>query len=149
MSTGCPHAIAGDRGVRNSPNVPRQHLLPSTDPTAALICYYGSEFDGSMLVGRQNLDGVQSSGLAKVINRIDLKSSSGVTSCPSDSGLTDIFVFSYRSVGDVDLWMHASGCEGLYNGYVHGGEGGNPSFYDGFMGAMQRLHDSGPKGMGR
>jgi hypothetical protein len=150
VGVGCPRTTARDEDVSNPSTVARQQLLPSANPMAALICYYGSEFEGSVLVGRQKLDGVQSSALAKVINRIDLRSIRGVTSCPVGNRLSNVvFAFSYSAHSDVDLWMHASGCETLDNGYVSGREGGNPSFYRDFMGAMQRLHDSGPKGMGR
>ena len=102
-----------------------------------------------MLDGQQELDGVQATTLARIINRIDLKVYAGASHCPSANGRTNIFAFSYRSDGDVDLWLSASGCQELDNGYVAAGETANPSFYDGFMGAMQRLHDSGPKAMGR
>ena len=149
VGVGCPRTTVRDRDVSNPSTGPRQQLLPSAIPTAGLICYFGSEF-GNNLVGRQKLDAVQASALAAVVNRIELKSSNGPTSCPIGTGfLNIIFAFSYGTGSDVDLWMHASGCETLDNGYVSGGEGGNPSFYNGFMGAMQRLHDSGPKGMGR
>jgi hypothetical protein len=148
VSAGCVRTITRDQDVSNSSSVPRQHLLPSATPTAALICYYGSRRPG-VLNGEQQLDSVQATTLAKVINRIDLKVSSGVAHCPMANGRTNIFAFAYQTGGDVDLWMDASGCEGLDNGYVAGGETANPSFFVGFMGAMQRLHDSGPKAMGR
>jgi hypothetical protein len=148
VSTGCPHAIGGAQDVRNSANVPHQHLLPSANPTAALICYYGSLPPG-VLDGRQRLDGVQATTMAKTINRVDLKVDTGVAHCPAADGRTNLFAFSYQTGDDVDLWWGASGCQELDNGYVAAGETANPSFYDDFMGPMQRLHDLGPKAMGR
>jgi len=102
-----------------------------------------------VLDGEQKLDGVQATTLAKIINRIDLKVDTGVAHCPADVGRINILAFSYQASGDVDLWWIASGCQELDNGYVAAGETANPSFYDDFMGPMQRLHDSGPKAMGR
>jgi hypothetical protein len=91
------------------------------------------------LTGTRRLDNAKAAALADVINRIDLKPPVGAHGCPMDNGLTNIVVFSYRSSPDVDLWWHASGCQGLDNSYDGAGETANPTFYDGFMGAMQRL----------
>jgi hypothetical protein len=150
VGVGCPRTTARDNDVSNNSSHLDKQLLPSANPTGALICYYGSEFEGTKLVGRQKLDTVQASALATIVNRIDVKTVRGVTSCPAGTSPSNIvFAFSYSAQSDVDLWMHATGCESLDNGHEGGTEGGNPSFYRDFLGAMQRLHDSGPKGMGR
>ena len=93
-----------------------------------------------MLGKRLIVDTAHAAALAHIINKIDLKFPSGETLCPAATGMIDILIFSYRANSDVDLWWGASGCEALDNGYVGAYEPGNPSFYEGFMGAMHRPH---------
>jgi hypothetical protein len=89
--------------------------------------------------GQRRLDAADATSLASVINRIDVRPDIGVHSCPPDNGRIEILVFSFPGAADVDLWWYASGCESVDNGYAAAFEGGNPSFYNGFMGAMQQF----------
>jgi len=138
--SGCPKTIAGYHDVTNSKNARGPRLLPSSTPTGVLLCGYGSEFEGSKFTGSRNLTVAQAGTLAAVIDRIHLGAGPGNHTCPYDSGLVTIFAFTYQGEPDVDLWWHRDGCEALDNGFRLGGETANPSFYNGFMGEMQRLH---------
>jgi hypothetical protein len=112
-------------------------LLPAGKPSAGLICRYNSSIgDGhpSALAHATVLSTTAAQTLARSANAIWTGSAgSSSMSCPSDTGLYDVIVFSYPSQPDVDLWYHTSGCQGVDNGYISGGEDGNPSFYNGFQ----------------
>ena len=138
--SGCPKTISGYHDVANSKNARGSRLLPSSATSGVLLCGYGSELEGSKLKGPRTLTVAQANSLASVINRIHLGVDTSSHSCPYDSGLVTIFAFTYQGEPDVDLWWHRDGCEGLDNGFRIGGETANPSFYNGFMGEMQRLH---------
>jgi hypothetical protein len=135
---GCPESIAGYVDVTNPDPALRSQMLLRDQPTAGLLCRYeqGSS-QGGVRPGPIRLGAVEAGRLARSVNAIRLGSSGdGSTSCPADIGLEDIIVFSYAAHPDVDLWYHSSGCRGLDNGYVSAAEGGNPSFYEGFMSAF-------------
>ena len=138
--SGCPKTIAGYHDVTNLNNTRGSTLLPASTPTGVLLCGYGSEFEGSRFKSSRTLTVAQAISLAAVINRIRLGPDTTSHSCPPDTGLVTIFAFTYQGEPDVDLWWHADGCEGLDNGFRIGVETANPSFYNGFMGEMQRLH---------
>jgi hypothetical protein len=134
---GCPTTIAGYVDVSNPGADLTSTMLPAANPTAGLICSYNAAYDSthpSTLAHTIILSAAASRVLARSANAIWTGSAgSGSGSCPLDNGLTDIIVFRYVGQADVDLWYHASGCQGVTNGYIDGGEGGNPSFYDGFQ----------------
>ena len=45
----------------------------------------------------------------------------GLTSCPADLGTAAIMAFAYRTGLDVDIWVSATGCPFLANGYIRTG----------------------------
>jgi hypothetical protein len=53
--------------------------------------------------------------------------------------LVAVIGFSFPGRPDVGLWYDASGCQTLDNGRIGSFEGGNPSFYDGFLNVVDRL----------
>ena len=136
-----PGSIAGYVDVTNSDPALRSQMLPPDRPTAGLLCRYQQRPAPS---GAQSapirLDAAEASRLGRSVNAIRLGSSGdGFTSCPDDIGLAAIIVFGYAAHPDVDLWYHSSGCQALDNGYVSAAEGGNPSFYEGFMSAFAAI----------
>ena len=137
--TGCPMTIAGYHDVTNLKNPHGSTLLPSPEPTSVMSCVYDSAARGSRLEGSHIRAVAQAGALASAINRIHLGDDVGAHSCPPSIGLVTIFAFTYRGEPDVDLWWHRDGCQTLDNGFRIGSETGNPSFYDGFMGEIQRL----------
>jgi hypothetical protein len=135
---GCPKTVAGYRDVTNMKNARGSTLLPTAQPTGVLLCGYGSQ--GTEFKGQRTFTAAQATSLADVINRIHLGRDTGIHSCPPERSSATIFVFTYDGEPDVDLWWHDSGCQSLTNGIRIGTETGNASFYEGFMGEMQRLH---------
>jgi hypothetical protein len=134
---GCPTSIAGYVDVSNNGGDLTSTMLPAATPTAGLICRYNPAYNSthpSILAHASVLSVTAARTLARSANAISTGSAgSGSGSCPADNGLTDVVVFGYAGQADVDLWYHASGCQGVTNGYISGGEGGNPSFYSGFQ----------------
>jgi hypothetical protein len=118
-------------------------LVPA-GPSAGLICQYGRGF-GSLsnsadLVLSTSLDRAQAQQLAAVIRQIALAPPSGTFSCPASSvGYVTVIGFSYPGRADVGLWYTTSGCETLDNGRIGAFEDGNPSFYQGYETAIDRL----------
>jgi hypothetical protein len=138
--SGCPKSLAGYHDVTNMKNAHGATLLPSSRPTGVLLCGYGSEFDGGKFKGSRTFTAAQATSLASVINRIHLGSDTGMHSCPPDVPGVTVFAFTYPNEPDVNLWWYNGGCQSLDNGFRIGSETGNRTFYEGFMGAMQRLH---------
>jgi hypothetical protein len=137
--TGCPKTIAGYHDVTNSRNARSSTLLPPSAPMGVLSCVYDSAHDGRKLERALTRPAAQARSLATVINRIHLGYDTRAHTCPPSTGLVTIFAFTYEGNPDVDLWWLRDGCQSLDNGSHIGFEVGNPSFYKGFMGEVQRL----------
>ena len=139
VAAGCPASIGADQDVVNTFAGPP--LVPP-GPKAGLICRYGPSATkpGPAGLKRQTrLGPAQAGDLATVVRRLNLTAPSGVTNCPADFGLVAVIGFSYPGRADVGLWYQASGCQTLDNGRIGAFEVGNPSFYNGFLSAVDRL----------
>lgn len=87
-----------------------------------------------------SLDRSQAQQLASVIREIDLARPSGTFSCPAGFfGAVTVIGLSYPGRADVGLWYSTSGCRTLDNGRIGAFEDGNPSSYQGFETAIDRL----------
>jgi hypothetical protein len=136
LTGGCPKSIEGYVDVSNPQEDLTKRMLPSDDPTTAIICRYPDTSPAQ----RTDLSRSQARSLARVINSIRLSSpGSVVVNCPLDRQTTTVMVFGYRGRPDVDLWYHPSGCESLANGYVWTWEVGNPHFYEDFVPLVRSL----------
>jgi hypothetical protein len=147
VRSGCPEQIGRDQDVENPSSALGQTLLPSAQPTGALWCSYDALRRPTALPTERRLTASEAVSPARVINRLDLHTqlpANAVTTCPPDKGTADILVFSYDGKPDADLWWHSSGCQSIDNGTRRSFEGGNPSFYSGFMDAMQQLRAAHP-----
>lgn len=142
VAAGCPASVAGYADVVNT--FPGPPLVPA-DPSAGLICQYGQELGSGLpssadLVLSTSLDRSQAQQLAAVIRRIDLAAPSGTVSCPAEFfGAVTLIGLSYPGRADVGLWFATSGCQTLDNGRIGAWEEGNPSFYQAFETAIDRL----------
>jgi hypothetical protein len=143
IAGGCPATIAGYGDVANPRGDLTARMLPAETPTAGLICRYGRVFGASKastLAHSTVLSTPPARTLARSVNAIWTGSAgTGSTSCPDDTGVSDVIVFGYTGRSDVDLWYHASGCQGVDNGYIVGVQVGNPSFFDGFQPLLSSL----------
>jgi hypothetical protein len=143
VAAGCPGSDAGYADVVNT--FPGPPLVPA-DPSAGLICRYGPGVglgvNGSgrgLLVSSTRLGEAQAQQLAGVIRQIDLTAPSGTFSCPADVGEVALVGFSYPDRADAGLWYRTTGCQTLDNGRIGAFEDGNPSFYEAFESAIDRL----------
>jgi hypothetical protein len=142
VAPGCRASVAGYADVVNTFAGPP--LVPAR-PSAGLICQYGQELGSGLpssadLVLSTSLDRSQAQQLAAVIRRIDLAASSGTVSCPAEFvGAVTLIGVSYPGRADVGLWFATSGCQTLDNGRIGAWEEGNPSFYQAFETAIDRL----------
>ena len=139
VATGCPESVGASQDVVNT--FPGPPLVPA-GPKAGLICRYGPSTakPGTPRLERQTrLDPAQAGLLATAVRRLSLAPPTGVTHCPADFGLVAVIGFSFPGRADVGLWYHASGCQTLDNGRIGSFEGGNPSFYNGFLNTIDRL----------
>jgi len=147
LKSGCPESIARYADVENQDAALEQGLVPPGDPTAGLICLYGTttpsnDFNGNALQRSVILSSNAASELAQAVGAIRLGFAGGkVHSCPVDlvGGPMEIIVLGYAAEPDVNLWYGATGCPGLDNGFVEAGATGNLSFGNGFMPVIQRL----------
>ncbi len=139
VATGCPGSIAAFQDVVNTFAGPP--LVPA-HPKAGLICRYGpsTASPGPAQLERQaRLDQTQADLLAAVVRQLSLAPPTGVSHCPADFGLVAVIGLSFPGRTDVGLWYHASGCQTLDNGRIGSFEGGNSSFYNGFLSVVDRL----------
>ena len=147
---GCPTSIKDVADVANPPRDVATRLLPRESPSGALICRYSrGRPDLSGLIGlvgqgppagRTTLGVGDAAQLARAIDRIRLGwAGPSIANCPNDQALTDVLVFTYQGRPDIDLWYHAGGCQFLDNGFIEATEIANPSFYNGFLMAMNRV----------
>lgn len=139
---GCPMSVSGDADVVNT--FPGPPLVPA-GPSAGLICQYEWPLVGGPpadeLVLATTLDRSQAQQLAAVIRRIDLAPpSTAAINCPSYSfNAVTVIGLSYPGRADVGLWYATGDCPTLDNGRVGAWDEGNPTFYQGFANAMDRL----------
>jgi hypothetical protein len=137
--TGCPGSVTAFQDVVNT--FPGPPLVPA-HPKAGLICRYGPSTakPGPVKLERQTrLDLAQADLLATVVRQLSLAPPTGVSHCPADFGLVAVVGLSFAGRPDVGLWYDASGCQTLDNGRIGAFEGGNPSFYNGFLSVVDRL----------
>lgn len=139
---GCPGSVGSYADVVNTFAGPP--LVPA-GPSAGLICQYGQDLGSGLpssadLVRSTSLDRSQAQQLAAVIRQVDLTRPSGTTNCPAGFfGAVTVIGLSYPGRADVGLWYTTSGCATLDNGRIGGWEIGNPSFYQGFVTAIDGL----------
>jgi hypothetical protein len=139
VATGCPASVAAYQDVVNT--FPGPPLVPP-NPEAGIICRYGPSAtrpETAQLERKARLGPAQAGTLASAIRRLNLAPPTGVTHCPADFGLVAVIGFSFPGRADVGLWYEASGCQTLDNGRIGAFEGGNPSFYNGFLNTIDRL----------
>ncbi len=143
VARGCPSALAGLQDVVNTfPGPP----LVQGGPRAGLICWYGAIYrlgptpaSQRLLATSKRLDEGQAQELATVIRSLTLTVSVGAFHCPADFGEVAVIGFEYQGKADVGLWYRTTGCQTLDNGRIGAFEGGNPSFYNGFVNLIERL----------
>ena len=75
----------------------------------------------------------------RAVRALSLKKPTEVFHCPADFGTIAVIGVSYPGRSDVGLWYAASGCQSLDNGRIGSFQGGNPSFYNGFENAIDKL----------
>lgn len=116
----CPSSDRAATGVANAPAGLEKAILPSGTPTKGLICeYYGSNGRPFKLQHTITLGASGATGFADRIAQLPLGHiDNAVTSCPSDDGSTDVAALLYPGGRTVDLWMAASGCQTVSNGYI-------------------------------
>ncbi len=143
VPAGCPTSVAGQADVVTT--YPGPLLVPAS-PTGGLICRYGPGVGlgpngggRALLVSSTRLDAGRAQQLAGAIRRIRLTPSVGTFACPSGDGSVAVIGLAYGGRADVGLWYRTSGCQTLDNGRIGAFEGGNPSFYVGFEGVIDRL----------
>ena len=139
LAAGCPASVAGYQDVVNTFAGPP--MVPA-GPKSGLICRYGASTAKPRPGGLERqtrLGPAQASLLAATVRRLNLEPPAGISSCPADFGVVALIGFSYPGRPDVGLWYHAGGCQTLDNGRIGAFEGGNPSFYNGFLNTVDRL----------
>jgi len=146
---GCPKSVdlAQVRGgvVNQGSGLSKQLLPTAASPNGVLICSYASNNEStpitnSQLVASTSLESTKASELGSVIRDISLVDHSDGAKCPAYSaGIFMVLIFSYESRPDIDLLYRNTGCESLSNGVSIAYETGNPSFYDGFKSAFERV----------
>ncbi len=138
VSSGCPRSVLDYEDVVSTVDSP---LLVPANPTAAIVCWYSpiNVSNPRRLARQVRLDGDAANRLAETIGHISLEAPAGAGACPMDVGLVVILGFSYPSGTDVGLWYAASGCQTLDNGRIRAYELGNPSFYIGFVQAIDSV----------
>jgi hypothetical protein len=136
VAAGCPRTVPTDQDVVNT--FPGPPLVPAS-PTAGLVCrYYGSPRSGQL--GRQtHLDAAQARLLVTVVRKLDLAPPVSGAHCPMDNRAFAVVGLSYHGRADVGLWYSTSGCQTLDNGVIGAAEVGNPGFYVGFEGVIDKL----------
>lgn len=139
VDAGCPASVAAYQDVFNT--FPGPPLVPP-GPKAGLICRYGPstiKAAPARLERQTRLGEVQADLLDNAVRRLNLAPPTGAMSCPADFGIVAVIGFSFPGRADVGLWYNAGGCQTLDNGRIGSFEGGNPSFYNGFLTTVNRL----------
>jgi|HubBroStandDraft_6_1064221.scaffolds.fasta_scaffold355586_2 hypothetical protein len=143
VANGCLKSLASFQDVVNT--FPGPPLVPA-EPRAGLICRYqpiyglGPTPAGQRLLATsKRLNTAQAQELATVIRSLALTASVGAFHCPADFGEVAIIGFAYDGKADIGLWYRTTGCQTLDNGRIGAFEGGNPSFYIGFVNLIERL----------
>ena len=143
VAKGCPSSLAGFQDVVNT--FPGPPLVPA-GPSAGLICRYGPIYgvgptpaSQRLLATSKQLNEGQAEELAAVIRSLTLTVSVGAFHCPADFGEVAVIGFAYPGKTDVGLWYRTTGCQTLDNGRIGAFDGGNPSFYNGFVNLIEHL----------
>jgi hypothetical protein len=139
VAAGCPASVAAYHDVVNT--FPGPPLVPA-GPKAGLVCRYGpstTKPGPARLERVTRLDQAQANALDSAVRRLSLAPPTGTMNCPADFGVIAIIGLSFPGRTDVGLWYNASGCQTLDNGRIGSFAGGNPSFYNGFLSAIDRL----------
>ena len=139
VSAGCPASLAHYEDVVVT--FPGPPLVPRAAPVSGLVCWYnGGNLPDPGSLGRQVRLGSHEAGvLAAAVMKLSLRPPGGISGCPADVGTLALIGFSYASRADVAIWYSASGCQALDNGRLGSFQGGNPSFYGDFEGAINKL----------
>jgi hypothetical protein len=120
LANGCPVSDRHIVGVTNPGAYLDREMLPSTRPTAGLVCSYDG-LDGRpfRLVEHRRLAATQAARAARAVRSVPLAHvDGGVTACPEDTGAATVLVLSYPAGNDVDVWGNVSGCESVANGHI-------------------------------
>jgi hypothetical protein len=120
LASGCPTSDAGQVGVTNTGSKLDLSLLPSTPPSAGLICQY-SGFNGNRfaLTSHVALDAFAAQRLAAAVNETPLSHVDGaVQHCPSGEGSATVIALGYPNGEVVDLWLSTTGCPFVANGHI-------------------------------
>jgi hypothetical protein len=121
LTAGCPMHNNVTADVRNAGRDLEQRLLPSTRPTAAVICEYdGGNRKPHFGLGRSaRLGAADARTLARRFQRLQVPHVDGESiSCPMDDGTGNLIVFRYPGRQDIDLLAKANGCETVTNGDI-------------------------------
>ena len=136
LAGGCPYRLGTVADLRNSGGGLADRFVPRA-PSGGLICRYGSGAGARYRSVRLGRDAAR-----RVADRLD-RIPPGVTAaphgCPMDTGTATVLVFGYPHRTDVDVWYHDSGCAWIDNGTLRADALARPSFYAGFVPAVDRL----------
>lgn len=139
VAAGCPKSVRGYRDVVNT--FPGPPLVPA-GPVSGMICRYWPSYSprrADALARQRHLGTADARKLARAVRELDLSAPTGALACPADFGTVALIGFSYPNRPDVGLWYDASGCQSVDNGRLGASEPGNPTFYVGFLGLVNRL----------
>ena len=130
VAGGCPASDAGLVGVTNPGAHLTTSLLPSGQPTAALVCSYtGLDGPSGTLPAAKRfrlshhalLGPAAARRLAASLAALPLSHPGGTMFCPLSTGAAEIISFSYPRRADVDIWEALTGCPSVANGYITAG----------------------------
>jgi len=142
VAAGCPPSIGTYQDVVNTfPGPP----LVAAGPVRGLICRYLPRLSSrpGRLVHQVRLTRAEAQTLSGAVRSLGLAPPAGpvngVAHCPADFGTIALIGFSYAARPDIGLWYETSGCQTLDNGRIGAWETANPSFYNRFLGTVNRL----------
>lgn len=134
VAGGCPSTLKHYQDVVNTFAGPP--LVPA-GPQAGLVCWYPRA--GAKLAKTTHLSRAKAAELATAVRKLSLKPPTETFHCPADFGSVGLIGLSYAGRSDVGLWYSYSGCQTLDNGRIGSFQGGNPSFYNGFQTAIDKV----------
>ena len=133
VADGCPRSDRGSPGVANFGPGLDTALLPTAQPTRALLCRYeGLNGNAFTLTGHRLLTGPAATALADRIRRLPLSHpDGGVVNCPNDDGAAGYLAFDYPHHTTVDLEVALGGCSTVANGHIAASPGDLPAMFQG------------------
>src|SRR5579864_4909833 len=133
LSPACPHSVANYKDIANQASDDlKMQVVPSTEPTAGLICRYQSPVPGFTpplkFTPKTTLGPNRARKLALDLRVLKVGFDGGgfgQTECLNffaQAHVTEIIVLSYPDRPDVDLWLYGIGCgDVVANGFVRAG----------------------------